>query len=618
MTSMFIPRIPGASRIDRPDARRRRPPSSRRFALEPLEARTALSSGLHAGLAEMDSYRAEVATALIGDVEAAQTAQEAGIAVPATFRSADAALAASRIDTLEATDTRLLPEPYTNLLPLISDLLVGMAGSITLLGQAYRDGVPIQDLLDSAASASGTTPAKVPPEIISLGAAAAYTAQEDGIALPATVASLDGTDAGSHIEGWISATVGQIEALAAADGSTRPDQTIIPGPPPTVSISISHPDEVEAYLQAEQSSGDSGFPGPDPDAPPVPPPLIPLGRFFLSNINLIYNTYVDYLDTTSGSTASRPDGSGPDGLALISDATATTVQEAQDIGSVGAGWISYLVAGGRGPALSQGAASQGGAFRSSDSSPAEPAPPASITAGEIPLDILLSDPGLSTQDVSVGLQQVAELIPVEDSSLALLATLWSVPSDVPSHPSDDDGPSGEREESIPSSDSPPPWAAFVTGLDEAFERSRDACGKALRNGERQEHEVAEDAAEGRLEWRCPIIPAREGERQPEGAAGDRAIASGKVAPNRPVPSRSSGDEECVARPSPEHNPPHDADDGQPLTEGAAPLAWAASGSALIAGWFWAGRRLRRGWRLGTIGRQVQRRGGRAPSDGEGP
>ena len=219
----------------------------------------------------------------------------------------------------------------------------------------------------------------------------------------------------------------------------------------------------------------------------------------------------------------------------------------------------------------------------------------------------------------MGLQQVVELIPAEDSALALVATLWSLPSGPPSRPSEGDDPPGEREESVPSSASPPPWAVFVIGLDEAFERSRDACGKALRDRARPEHEVAEDGAEGRLEWRCPIIPAPEGSSPVVGrAAGDRAIPSGEADPNRPVPSRSSRGEARIARPGPEPDPPHVAGDGQPPTEGAVPFAWAASGSALIAGWFWARRRLRRRWGLRRIGCHDPGRGGKDPFEGEGP
>src|SRR5262249_20466108 len=193
---------------------------------------------------------------------------------------------------------------------------------------------------------------------------------------------------------------------------------------------------------------------------------------------------------------------------------------------------------------------------------------------------------------------------------------------------EESAPSGEREESVPSSASPPPWAVFVIGLDEAIERSRDACGKILSDGAGQvEREEVGDAAGERLEWRRPIIPTAEGRRQPDRAEGsssgvgpaaiDRAPPSGEADSCRPLPSRLSGGEEPVARPGPEAGSPHDAGDGRPLTEGAVPLAWAASGSALIAGWFWARRRLRQGWGLGRSGRKGHRRGGRDDLE-EGP
>ena len=175
--------------------------------------------------------------------------------------------------------------------------------------------------------------------------------------------------------------------------------------------------------------------------------------------------------------------------------------------------------------------------------------------------------------------------------------------------------------SVPSSASLPPWAVYVIGLDEAFEWNRDACGKILSEGARKvEDEEAGDAAGEWLEGRCPIIPTAEERRHRDRAEGsnpgvgpaaiDRATPSGEADPCRLLPSRLSGGEEPVARPRPEDGSPHDAGDGRPLTEGAVPLVWAASGSALIAGWFWARRRLRQGWRFGRGGRKDHRRGGR--------
>jgi hypothetical protein len=471
--------------------------------------------------------------------------------------------------------------------------------------------------------------------------AAASTAQEAGIALPATVAGLEGMAGGSQTGGWISAAVGKLEAFAALAASTPPDRASIYGPPPTASSLVTGVGG--AYVQAE-FSGVPGSPWADPDAPPAPPILVSLGRFVLSNINIIYGNYVDHFDNTSGSMVSPPDGTTPNGLASVSDSAAATIQEAQDNGWAGVGGMSYAITGGSEPALSQGPASrtggsgpalpQGPASRSDElqglgSSPEDPVRPASITAGEIPLDILLSNPGMSPQGVPIGLQQIAELIPLEESSLALVATLWTVPSDPRAEPAVESDPSDEPAEPITSSASPPPWAVFVVGLDEAVERSRDACVTTLSDGRRpSECDGAGDVDEERLEWRCPIIPTAEGTRQPDraegsspdvGAAADaRAARSPEEDPNRPSGARFSAGEELVARPCPEDGRPPDAADGEPLTQGAVRSAWAASASALAVGWFWARRQRRRGWGRVGIGRADHRRGGRGHSREESP
>jgi hypothetical protein len=593
---------------------------------------------MQAGLAAMDSYPAKVAPALIGGVDAAWTAPEDGDALPATYRGADAAPAAGGTGTLEAPDLPRFPETSTNLLPLVSELITGLAGSIVLLGQAYRDGVPSSVLIDDAASAIGSTPTKIPPEIIPLGVAAASTAQEAGIAMPATVGGLEGMAAGSHVGGRMSAA-GKIETLAAVDRSTSPDPTIIYGPPPTTSTFVG--DEGVAYVQAE-SWGDPGSPGADGNALPAPPFLVSLGKFFLSNIIIIHTNFVEYLDKPSDSMASPPEGTALEGLASVSGSTAARVQEAQDNGWAGVGGMSSVMTGRSGPALPQGPASrtgrsgpdlpQGPASRSDElqgpgSSPEDPVPRASITAGEIPLDILLSDPGMSTQGVSIGLQQVAELIPLEDSSLALVATLWTVPSDPRAEPADQTDPSDEPAGPVTSSASAPPWAVFVLGLDEALERSRDACGTTSSDGRRpSQGDGAGDVDEERLEWRCPIISTAAGTRQPDRAEGSspdvgaaakaRAALSPGADPNRPARAGLSAGEEWVARPCPEDGRPHDAADGDLLTEGAVRSVWAASASALVVGWLWARRQRRRGGGLVGIGRADYRRGGREHSQEE--
>jgi hypothetical protein len=91
---------------------------------------------------------------------------------------------------------------------------------------------------------------------------------------------------------------------------------------------------------------------------------------------------------------------------------------------------------------------------------------------------------------------------------------------------------------------------------------------------------------------------------------DRAAPSSKDDLNRPLPSRLSGDAEWAARRGPEDASPRDAGEGKHQTEGALPLSWAASGSAVFAGWLWARRRLRPGRGRGGMGREYHRGGRR--------
>ena len=73
----------------------------------------------------------------------------------------------------------------------------------------------------------------------------------------------------------------------------------------------------------------------------------------------------------------------------------------------------------------------------------EPVSPASITAGGVSLNILLSGPDVPIHTEPGGLEQVAELVPLPESSLALAATLWTVPSDSPTSTPRWDLPAGK-------------------------------------------------------------------------------------------------------------------------------------------------------------------------------
>jgi hypothetical protein len=336
------------------------------------------------------------------------------------------------------------------------------------------------------------------------------------------------------------------------------------------------------------------------------------------NINLVYSNYVQYVDTASSSVASQPLGFDASGLAWVSESTASAVPDAQDVATVGAAGTAFVMPGGKSPALPQGANPRGGELRSPDSSPEEPGPPAAITAGVVPLDVLLCDPELPAHGVGSGVEQVAELVPIDESSLALVATLYSLPSESPSEPSDGADPSGEPSGAVPSSASPQRWAAFVMGLDEAFEQSGDACAKNFCEVARSDAEAAVDVPGELLEWHRPILPTPAGTpREPRAGwtapADIQAVANPpppyqEPDPDRPVASRSARNDEPVGRPSPEFDSPHDAREGQPQIQAVGATACAASGSVLIAGWLWARRRSRRGRDRRSIDREGPNRG----------
>jgi hypothetical protein len=127
----------------------------------------------------------------------------------------------------------------------------------------------------------------------------------------------------------------------------------------------------------------------------------------------------------------------------------------------------------------------------------------------------------------------------------------------------------------------PAWADYVMGLEEGFERSRQACERILLDDARDvEPDGVVDAAGDRPGSRFHIIPAAEASRD-----SDRETPSGAADPDRP---------------------PNDADESGPEPEWTAPLAWAASGFTMVAGWAWTRRRLRKGWAFRSSDREEDR------------
>ena len=98
----------------------------------------------------------------------------------------------------------------------------------------------------------------------------------------------------------------------------------------------------------------------------------------------------------------------------------------------GASGLSYLAGAGLSgldSGLSAGTVDE--VFAGEDGEATEPVLPASITAGGISLNVLLGGPDLPSKVDARGVEQVALLVPLPETSLALAATLWTVSSDSP-------------------------------------------------------------------------------------------------------------------------------------------------------------------------------------------
>ena len=97
--------------------------------------------------------------------------------MPGTYRNADPTSQVDRSGTLDAHDIKLIgqtpvigetsapiPLTTTSILPIALDLLDGLAGSITILGQVYQNGAPISDLRNRVTSVIDSITAEIRPE----------------------------------------------------------------------------------------------------------------------------------------------------------------------------------------------------------------------------------------------------------------------------------------------------------------------------------------------------------------------------------------------------------------------------------------------------------------------
>jgi hypothetical protein len=235
-----------------------------------------------------------------------------------------------------------------------------------------------------------------------------------------------------------------------------------------------------------------------------------------------------------------------------------------------------------------------------------------IMPGMMPPGSLLGSGDGPTQTGVDGVEHVAELSPLErSSSLALVATLWRAPSkphaSLDDRKQSDDGPIERLD-----AGTLPSWMAFVSGADQAFERS----SREVRQGPLTEGGRPAGMPTDRLEWRGPIVPATAAEM----------LESSRVSPPtaRPAPSSDAigptadlalasapGDPaigELQARSRSDAGHHADAEQRPTALTGRPTMLSAVAGLTLIAGWFLSRRFIWLTRRPGAVGVKVRPNG----------
>ncbi len=252
--------------------------------------------------------------------------------------------------------------------------------------------------------------------------------------------------------------------------------------------------------------------------------------------------------------------------------------------------LSYLATGGSAGLLSAPSAAAVDDWLAGDEGSTEPVLPVAITAGGVSLNILLGGADVPVQNEPGGLEQVAELVPLSESSLALAATLWSIPSDSPTSAPRWDLAPGKAADPDARKVAASAWALFVTGIDQALEQTcRDIQGGILssegRQGENEGHEGESDEL---LEWQGPILPAA------QGGLPDT------VPKSRPTGRSTTFNDAGQGTLQTRQDSQPTSDDSPPVMLGVMPTVSVVSVSSLIAAWFWRQYRRLRPRSLGGI------------------
>jgi hypothetical protein len=571
---MFIPQIFRPSEISKPKARGWRSPSRHCFQLEPLEIRTALSGGLNIGFAEaLISNRGQFAVA------------DFSVAPPINSTTQEASAVSSQ--------------------------------TFVLLGGPFEGGVPSMPPAatgDFLPHSPVDLQQVVPTAVDAQSSAGAFSLSQPPAAL-ALVTGSPGFGSGAQVENDL--PLPAYTAVVTIDLGMRPFDV------PDSSVSRPNGPELDDIPEHLYDFGNPYMRGfimmdmmdfdPSDMNPPPPPPYAAKQPLSQIDLNAISDPDVNVLGSLisadshesssalmmmTESAAGRASGSG---FGSISTGPSTQMDLSMD--SSGNGWMSYVATGGWVASDVQAPVFRGDVVPALDETATEPSTAASITAGEVPLSVLLSGPDAPVQTGSDRVEQVAELIPLEESSLALVATLWTVSSDSQTSPPQGDvEPAGGGMDPHAPLASPPSWTAFIIGLNEAFEQSQRDVEQGFFSSPRRPTEGARGrgALDEVLPWQGPIVPAAERGSFEKVRGGSR---TGSPAPPDEATRLRTGNDARPCHAARVEAASSQSGEGQTVAVASLPAISAVSALGLIAGWFWTQReRLarfrpeRNGWR----------------------
>jgi hypothetical protein len=265
----------------------------------------------------------------------------------------------------------------------------------------------------------------------------------------------------------------------------------------------------------------------------------------------------------------------------------------------GSSGLLYLATGGWTSLLDEISAMREDEILLVDRGPTESETTASVLDTGIPLSILLWGTDAPIPNEQGGVEQVAELIPLSESSLALAATLWTVRSDSQASAPGSELAAGADADPVISSLSPQYWAVFMTGVDRAFEQTfRDVqVDTFASDGRHRKSEEAQRGLDDRLQWQRPILPGAadelRGGKQRSTRPGHGSSDNDARTRGRPAVSHRTGDEQGEeTSQAPRVAQPQDSE-VQPVVLASTPVLWVVSISSIVAGWFWGKKRERR-------------------------